>query len=47
MKETNVNIVEEMQTAYLDYSMAVLVGRDIAYLYDGLNPVTRRGLTAT
>ena len=46
MKETNVNIVEEMQTAYLDYSMAVLVGRAIPDLYDGLKPVTRRVLTA-
>ena len=46
MQETNVNIVEEMQTAYLDYSMAVLVGRAIPDLYDGLKPVTRRVLTA-
>jgi DNA gyrase subunit A len=43
---TPVNLVEEMKTAYLDYSMAVLVGRAIPDLYDGLKPVTRRVLTA-
>lgn len=49
MTETNitpVNLVTEMKTAYLDYSMAVLVGRAIPDLYDGLKPVTRRVLTA-
>lgn len=43
---TPVNLVDEMKTAYLDYSMAVLVGRAIPDLYDGLKPVTRRVLTA-
>ncbi len=42
----NVNLVDEMKTAYLDYSLAVLVGRAIPNLYDGLKPVTRRVLTA-
>ena len=42
----SVNLVDEMKTAYLDYSMAVLVGRAIPDLYDGLKPVTRRVLTA-
>jgi DNA gyrase subunit A len=49
MTETNitpVNLVDEMKTSYLDYSMAVLVGRAIPDLYDGLKPVTRRILTA-
>lgn len=43
---TPVDLVSEMKTAYLDYSMAVLVGRAIPDLYDGLKPVTRRVLTA-
>ncbi len=43
---TPVDVVDEMKTAYLDYSMAVLVGRAIPDLYDGLKPVTRRVLTA-
>ena len=43
---TPVDLVDEMKTAYLDYSMAVLVGRAIPDLYDGLKPVTRRVLTA-
>jgi DNA gyrase subunit A len=41
-----VDVVDEMKTAYLDYSMAVLVGRAIPDLYDGMKPVTRRVLTA-
>jgi len=45
-KVTPVSVVDEMKTAYLDYSMAVLVGRAIPDLYDGLKPVTRRVLTA-
>ena len=43
---TPVNIVEEMGTAYVDYAMAVIVGRAIPDLYDGMKPVTRRILTA-
>lgn len=43
---TPVDLVNEMKTSYLDYSMAVLVGRAIPDLYDGLKPVTRRVLTA-
>lgn len=43
---TPVDVVREMKTAYMDYSMAVLVGRAIPDLYDGLKPVTRRILTA-
>ena len=40
------NLVSEMKTAYGDYAMAVIVGRAIPDLYDGLKPVTRRVLTA-
>ncbi len=42
----SVNIVEEMQTSYLDYSMSVILGRAIPSLYDGLKPAQRRILTA-
>ena len=41
-----VSLVDEMKSAYLEYSMAVLVGRAVPDLYDGLKPVTRRILTA-
>lgn len=41
-----INLVSEMKTAYGDYALAVLVGRAIPDLYDGLKPVTRRVLTA-
>jgi DNA gyrase subunit A len=41
-----VSLVGEMQSAYGDYAMAVLLGRAIPSLYDGLKPVTRRILTA-
>jgi len=39
-------LVKEMKSAYLEYSMAVLVGRAIPDLYDGLKPVTRRIMAA-
>lgn len=39
-------LVQEMKSAYLEYSMAVLVGRAIPDLYDGLKPVTRRIMAA-
>ena len=42
----NVNIVDEMKQAYGDYALAVIVGRAIPDLYDGLKPVQRRILTA-
>jgi DNA gyrase subunit A len=41
-----VSLVDEMKTAYLDYSMAVIVGRALPDLYDGLKPAQRRILTA-
>ena len=46
MSDTTVNVVEEMKQAYGDYALAVLIGRAIPDLYDGLKPVTRRVLTA-
>jgi DNA gyrase subunit A len=46
MKIENVSLVKEMETAYMDYSMAVLLGRAIPSLYDGLKPSSRRILTA-
>ncbi len=41
-----VNAVDEMQEAYGAYALAVIVGRAIPDLYDGLKPVTRRVLAA-
>jgi len=46
MSDTSVNLVQEMETAYLDYSMAVIIGRAIPDLYDGFKPAQRRILTA-
>lgn len=37
-----VNITTEVKDSYLAYSMAVLVGRQVPDLYDGLKPVQRR-----
>ncbi|MGA1826021.1 MAG: DNA gyrase subunit A, partial [bacterium] len=39
-------IVEEMQKAYLDYAMSVIIGRAIPDARDGLKPVHRRILYA-
>ena len=48
--ETNkiiqVNIEEQMKTAYIDYSMSVIVGRALPDVRDGLKPVHRRVLFA-
>ena len=41
-----VDIAEEMKTAYLDYAMSVIVSRAIPDLRDGLKPVHRRVLFA-
>lgn len=38
------SIVEEMRSAYLDYSMSVIVGRALPDIRDGLKPVHRRVL---
>lgn len=41
-----INIEEEMKTAYIDYSMSVIVGRALPDVRDGLKPVHRRVLYA-
>src|SRR5215204_1339367 len=41
-----VNIEEQMKTAYIDYSMSVIVGRALPDVRDGLTPVHRRILFA-
>jgi DNA gyrase subunit A len=43
---TNVDITKEMQYAYLQYSMSVIVGRALPDVRDGLKPVHRRVLYA-
>ncbi|MFN8316929.1 MAG: DNA gyrase subunit A [Chitinophagales bacterium] len=40
----NINIEDEMKTAYIDYSMSVIVSRAIPDVRDGLKPVHRRVL---
>lgn len=44
--KTSINIEQEMKTAYLDYSMSVIVGRALPDVRDGLKPVHRRILYA-
>ena len=41
-----INIEEEMQKAYIDYSMSVIVGRALPDARDGLKPGNRRILFA-
>ena len=43
-KKISINIVEEMRTSFLDYSMSVIVARAIPDVRDGLKPVHRRVL---
>jgi DNA gyrase subunit A len=43
-KILQVNIEEEMKTAYIDYSMSVIVSRALPDVRDGLKPVHRRVL---
>ena len=45
-RETTVSIDEEIRTAYLNYSMSVIVGRALPDTRDGLKPVQRRVLFA-
>lgn len=40
-----IDVRREMEDSYLAYSMAVIVGRAIPDIYDGLKPVQRRVLT--
>ncbi|ULQ57618.1 DNA gyrase subunit A [Flavihumibacter rivuli] len=42
----SINIEEQMKTAYIDYSMSVIVGRALPDVRDGLKPVHRRILFA-
>ena len=44
--DENRNIVEEMETCYLDYAMSVIVSRALPDIRDGLKPVHRRVLYA-
>ena len=39
-----VSIEDEMKTAYIDYSMSVIVSRALPDVRDGLKPVHRRVL---
>ncbi len=41
-KVEDINIVDEMQTSYIDYAMSVIVGRALPDVRDGLKPVHRR-----
>ena len=41
-KKIGINIVEEMKSSFLDYSMSVIVSRAIPDVRDGLKPVHRR-----
>ena len=41
-----VNIEEQMKTAYIDYSMSVIIGRALPDVRDGMKPVHRRVLYA-
>jgi DNA gyrase subunit A len=43
-KIIRINIEEEMKTAYIDYSMSVIVSRALPDIRDGLKPVHRRVL---
>ena len=45
-KVSPVNISEQMQQAYIDYSMSVIVGRALPDARDGLKPSNRRVLYA-
>jgi len=45
-KVAPVNISEQMQQAYIDYSMSVIVGRALPDVRDGLKPSSRRVLYA-
>ncbi|NCC50688.1 MAG: DNA gyrase subunit A, partial [Spartobacteria bacterium] len=45
-KITRINIEDEMQRAYIDYSMSVIIGRALPDVRDGLKPGNRRILFA-
>ena len=41
----DINIEDEMKTAYIDYSMSVIVSRALPDVRDGFKPVHRRVLS--
>ena len=43
--QLDVELVDEMRKAYLDYSMSVIVGRALPDVREGLKPVHRRSLS--
>ena len=43
-KIIQINISDEMKSAYIDYSMSVIVSRALPDVRDGLKPVHRRVL---
>ena len=43
-KIIRINIEDEMKSAYIDYSMSVIVSRALPDVRDGLKPVHRRVL---
>ncbi len=45
-KPLSANITDIMQTAYIDYSMSVIISRALPDARDGLKPVQRRILYA-
>ena len=45
-KIISINIEDEMKTAYIDYSMSVIISRALPDVRDGLKPVHRRLLYA-
>jgi DNA gyrase subunit A len=45
-KIVNIDLEHEMETAYIDYAMSVIVGRALPDVRDGLKPVHRRILYA-
>src|SRR5579864_4575451 len=45
-KLSSANITDIMQTAYIDYSMSVIISRALPDVRDGLKPVQRRILYA-
>jgi DNA gyrase subunit A len=46
MTDTKISLKTEMEGAYLDYAMSVIIGRAIPDVRDGLKPVHRRILFA-
>ncbi|MBI5077626.1 DNA gyrase subunit A [Candidatus Falkowbacteria bacterium] len=45
-RESDISIIDEMQSSYIDYAMSVIVSRALPDVRDGLKPVHRRILYA-